>query len=96
MTLVASRITDKVMMEFNDDYKRKMAEEDKHTVKDDESLHTLVQKFEPEHGCDEGMEGSAASISAFSSGQNNKNGGSSLGLPTGGKKGKRPSKCDTE
>ena len=48
MTLVASRITDKVMMEFNDEYKRKMADKDEHTVKDDESLHNLVQKLELE------------------------------------------------
>ena len=34
------------MMKFNDEHMRKMSEEDKHTIKDYESVRTLVWKLE--------------------------------------------------
>ena len=49
MALVESRVTDNVMMKFNDQYNRKMNEEDKHTINNHEFLCTWVRKLELGH-----------------------------------------------
>ena len=46
MALAESRITDRATMKFNGEYKRKMNEEDKHTIEDHECLHTVVRKLQ--------------------------------------------------
>ena len=46
MALAESRITDRATMKFYVEYKRKMNEEDKHTIEDHECLHTVVRKLQ--------------------------------------------------
>ena len=70
MAAVEGRVTDKVMMKCNDEYKRRMNEEDKHTINNYESLQSLVWQLELGCGGAEGeeREGSAASTAAASTG----------------------------
>ena len=43
--LMEGRRMDKVMAKFDDEYKRRMAEEDMHSINNYESLNTLVKKL---------------------------------------------------
>ena len=68
IAVAESSETDKVMRKFNEEYQRKR-EEDKHTIKNDESMNTLLKKLELDFlGSKERKEGSAASTAAASSG----------------------------
>ena len=73
------------VMKFNDEGKRKVAEEDKPTIKNYESLHTWVRKLELDVvALKERTEGNAASTAAASSGSGSSGGFNSVAPPGGG------------